>query len=384
MRYSQLCPVHFGTGAIRDVPEIAKELGIKTALIVTDMTVQSTGHPDRVMGFLTEAGIRAVVFSDVEMDAPDYCVNAGAELASAVGADGVIAIGGGSCLDAAKAISFVAANFSKIKIQDVFDTPPRSMELNPPLKNIMIPTTSGTGSEVTIVAVVSDTEKRRKCGCLIPPNVAIVDPELTVGLAPLITAYTAMDAFSHCTEALASKGNNPHSDLLALNAIKRILNWVPVAVSDSNNLEAREQLAIASNFAGKAFNDSMVHIGHALAHGLGSQHHVPHGIACALVTPIVLEYTAISRPNIFRELAALLGIEEFVSDENLGKALGDAVRAFIKEIGIPSLQQLGISREDTIACANYARTEDMRFAGLIEIPDEELEQMLAKAYDNYK
>ena len=131
-----------------------------------------------------------------------------------------------------------------------------------PLKNIMIPTTSGTGSESTFIAVVTDTAKHRKCGCFISPQIAIVDPELTLGLSAEITAYTAMDAFSHSTEAIASKGMNPHSDLLALNAIERIIKWAPVAISEPDNLIARENLALASNFAGKAFNDATVNIRH--------------------------------------------------------------------------------------------------------------------------
>jgi alcohol dehydrogenase class IV len=381
-----LCDVYYGPSVISKAGELAKATGAKKALVVTDSTVDSTGHPDRVIKYLEDAGISCKKFADIEMDAPDYVVNKGAKNAYDFAADIVVAVGGGSCLDAAKAITLVAANLPDCRIQDFFDKTPDSIIVkNPPLKNIMIPTTSGTGSESTFVAVVTDTAKHRKCGCFISPQIAIVDPELTLGLSAEITAYTAMDAFSHSTEAIASKGMNPHSDLLALNAIERIIKWAPVAISEPDNLIARENLALASNFAGKAFNDATVNIGHAMAHSLGACYHVPHGIACALVTPAVIEKTAFSRPDEFRKIASYFGIDSSrVSDIEIGKVVADAVRQFCHRIRIPTLKQLGFTLEQIISCTEYVKTEGMRFACLANIPDDDIVGMFERTYNEYQ
>lgn len=382
--YSQLCDVYFGRGAITEAGSLASRAGFSRVLVVTDKGVDNTGAPDRAIDSLRAKGIECLKYADVEMDAPDYCVNEGGRIAKEFNADAVVAVGGGSCLDAAKAISLVASNLPGFKIQDVFDCAPGSYKLNPPLKNMMIPTTSGTGSESTFVAVVSDTTKHRKCGCFISPQISIIDPELTLGLNAKITAYTAMDAFSHSSEALASKGMNPHSDLLAIDAIRRIVKWAPVAVKEPNNIEARENLAIASNFAGKAFNDSSVNIGHAMAHSLGAMFHIPHGVACALVTPAVLERTASSRPEQFRTVLGYFGVEAPKNDSDINSVLADAVRTFIRKLGIPSLKALGLSREQAVSCAAYARTEGMRFACLVDIPDDSIEGMFGRVYDCYQ
>lgn len=385
-RYSQLCPVTYGPGSICKAGELAKSVGCSRALVVTDKTVDALGYPDKVIGFLEDAGVKCVKYATVGMDAPDYCVNEGAAVASSFKADIVVAIGGGSCLDAGKAMAMVASNCPKVRIQDFFDLRPgQGLPVNPPLKILLIPTTSGTGSESTFVAVVSDTEKHRKCGCFVSPNISIVDPTLTIGLNAEITAYTAMDAFSHSSEAIASKGMNPHSDLLAMNALERIIKWAPVAIKDAFNAEARENLAIASNFAGKAFNDATVNIGHAMAHSLGANYHIPHGVACALVTPAVLERTASSRFEQFKKVSSLLGVDvSNVNEGNIGLVIADAVRQFIRKLGIKSLKEMGYSREQIISCADYARTEGMRFACLVSIPDSDIEGMFARVYDCYQ
>ena len=385
-KYSQLCPVYFGPGAIGKAGELAKAAGCRKALVVTDETIDRCGFPDKVIASLEASGIECQKYSKVGMDAPDYCVNEGAKVAKDFGADIIVAVGGGSCLDAAKAMTIVAANYDSVRIEDFFDLAPGTViTKNPPLKNMMIPTTSGTGSESTFVAVVSDTKKHRKCGCFIPPQISIVDPELTLGLNAEITAFTAMDAFSHCSEALASKLMNPHSDLLALNAIERIVKWAPVAIKEPRNLEARENLALASNFAGKAFNDATVNIGHAMAHSLGAMFHIPHGIACALVTPAVLERTASSRPEEFRKVASWIGDDlSGVEDSKLGEAVAQSVRSFIRRLGIKSLKEMGYTREQIVSCSEYAVTEGMRFACLVKIPDSDIPQMFGRVYDCYQ
>ncbi|MCR4436606.1 MAG: iron-containing alcohol dehydrogenase [Clostridiales bacterium] len=385
-KYSQLCPVTFGAGAIDTVGQTAKELGMTKVLVVTDKAIAAVGHPKKAIDSLKESGIESVLFDGVEMDAPDYTVVAGTELGRKEAVDGVVGIGGGSCLDTAKAISLFINNCDRMTIQELIRFNPSSpVTPAPGLKNIMVPTTSGTGSEVTFVAVITDTQAHFKAGCIVFPSAAIVDPTLTLGLKPLITVYTGMDAFSHCNEALCSLSTNPHSDTLALNAIERIVKWLPVAVEDPNNLEARENLAIASNFGGKAFQDSTVSVGHAIAHALGANLHVPHGVACAIITPLVIEHVAVARPEIYRKIGEIMGLDLSACDgDQIGRQVADAVRAMIKKLGIPSLKEQGFTRQQVLACADYARSEGLRNFCCVPVSDEKIDEMLAKAYDGYQ
>ena len=385
-KYTQICPVTFGAGAIETIGEEGKRLSLKKVILVTDAGVKETGMVKRVEEILEKAGIQVCLFDKVEMDAPDYTITEGAKLGKEERVDGVVGFGGGSSLDSAKAIASLIPNLEQADINALIRfQPEKPVVLKAPLPNIMVPTTSGTGSEVTCVAVIGDTERRKKAGCLVFPNAAIVDPELTLGLAPEITAYTGMDAFSHASEALASVGINPHSDLLALDAIRRIVEWLPVAVKEPENYTARENLALASNFAGKAFQDSTVNVGHSIAHALGAAYHIPHGIGCALATPVVLERVASSRPEIFFQVAEYLGVPtKGVEETHLGKDLADAMRAFIYKIGIPSLKKLGIAKEQCLACTEEVIGDGMRRACLVPLSEEDIQAMMADLYDKYE
>ncbi|WKY44027.1 iron-containing alcohol dehydrogenase [Eubacteriaceae bacterium ES2] len=383
-RYSQLSPVAFGSDAVETCGDIAKELGLTKVLVVTDQNVEALGHVKKVSDSLTAAAVDFLVFNECEMDAPDYIVQKGADLAKAQKVDGVIGIGGGSVLDSAKAIGLLANN--EATIAQLLEGSRTMVPLpNGPLKLIMIPTTSGTGSESTIIAVISDTANHEKIGVMVPPSFAIVDPKLTLGTPKEITVYTGMDALSHVCEALTSVQPNPHSDLLAYDSIRRIFKWLPVAAADSQNLEARENLALASNHAGIAFNDAMVHLGHAIAHSMGATFHVPHGIACALVTPVILELTAPVYPEKVKEIGACMGIlVESDDPEQIGQAVAGHLRAFQKELGIPTLEDLKISREAIIGCTKYVANEGLRFLCPVPATDEMITASLAKIYDGYQ
>lgn len=383
-RYSQLSPVAFGADAVDTTGEVAKELGLQKVLVVTDVNVEKMGHAKKVLDSLSAAAVDFVVFNECEMDAPDYIVQKGADLAKAQKVDGVIGIGGGSVLDSAKAISLLATN--DVSVAELLDGA-RNMtpQANGPLKLIMIPTTSGTGSESTIIAVISDTVKHEKIGAMVPPSFAIVDPKLTLGMPKDITVYTGMDALSHVCEALTSIQPNPHADLLAYDAIRRIFKWLPVAVSDPMDLEARENLALASNHAGIAFNDAMVHLGHAIAHSMGATFHVPHGIACALVIPVIIELVAPVYPDKVKEIGACMGLGVESDDPvKIGLVVANHLRAFQKELGVPTLEDLNISREGILGCTSYVANEGLRFLCPVEPTDQVITASLAKMYDGYQ
>ncbi|KNZ40851.1 iron-containing alcohol dehydrogenase [Acetobacterium bakii] len=383
-RYTQLCPVAFGAGAVSTTGDVGKELGFKKVLVVTDVNVEMIGHSQKVIDSLTEAGIATVLFNRCEMDAPDYIVQAGADLVKSQGIDGIVGIGGGSVLDTAKGISALAAN--NVTISEMLDFSRKMIPLeNPSMKLVLIPTTSGTGSESTIIAVINDTKNHEKIGAMTPPSFAIVDPELTLDMPKEITVYTGMDAFSHACEALTSIQPNPHSDILCYDTIERITKWLPIAVKEPNNLEARENLALASNSAGIAFNDAMVHLGHATAHSMGANFHIPHGIACALVTPVILELTAPVYPVKVKKIGECMGLTVNVSDpKEIGQLVANNVRQFMLQLNVPTLKDLKISREQIIGCTNYVANEGLRFLCPVSATNELITELLGQIYDRYQ
>jgi len=374
-RYDQLCPVFFGNGALQKLPEAAQDLKIKKAIIVCDNGIVNSGICDRTADYLKSGGIDVVVYKGVMMDAPASCVIEGAGIAYENHVDGVVGLGGGSCLDAAKGISILAANMHIPLKEMLCGTSPEYH----PLPKIMVPTTAGTGSECTIFAVISDTDSARKRSLFTSPDAAVVDPMLTVGLSPDITAYTGMDAFSHSVEAYTSIRPNPHSDLLSLNAIRRISTWLPSAYKYPNWLEARENMALASNFAGIAFSNSATHIGHAMAHAIGATYHVPHGIACSWVMPGVLNVLAKYLPQKVADICSAMGYSlasSALSTEKLGQYASDAVCGLMRKINIPDCSAYGLKETDLEKCGEYACGEKLRSLCGAPVTDEEIHQIL--------
>lgn len=381
-KYTLLCPVNYGCGAINHLPELLQEINVSAPFIVTDQELVKTGIPDRVSSILKKAGCSALLFDGMKMDAPDYCCTQAAEQAKAFGADVIIGLGGGSCLDGAKAISVLCTNQEQNITELITGTPFR----NKPLPAVMIPTTSGTGSESTIFAVVSNSENGRKQSLFTAAVQAVLDPELTVGLPAEITAYTGMDALAHAVEAYTSVRPNPFADLLSLDAIQRIMTWLPVACKEPENMTARENMMLASNFAGIAFNSSATHIGHAMAHAMGAVLHIPHGIACAWDVPEVLYLMAEYLPERAHSIGQAMGLA--LPEEHFGKQLGEELRGRIhqlmREINIPSCGDLKITEEMLRSCREYAVTEKLRGLCGAPVTDDEIAQALINCARNYQ
>ncbi|MDR3193837.1 MAG: iron-containing alcohol dehydrogenase [Tannerella sp.] len=382
--YMQLAPVLFGCGTLARAGEKAKETGITKALLVADPALLRTGRAEELAALLAGAGISATLWADVETDTPEHTVKAAAAIARAAQIDGVVAIGGGSTLDTAKAIAVVAANSDDILREIPAYLSGRKSYPVQPFPLLLIPTTSGTGSESTFVAVVTSDVLDCKIGLPCPPAFAIVDPCLTLGVPPLVTAFTGMDAFSHANEALTEQRNTPHADLLAYEAIRLVSRWLPVAVKDGSNLEAREHLALASNYAGIAFNESGVHLGHTVAHALGHALHIPHGICCALVTPALIEFTAKAHPEKIRRIGDAMG-QPVHSDNpaDTGRRVAALVRTLARETGLPSLAAQGFAKEQILAVkpAVYGHPLSTAYDGVIT--EQDVEHVLSSMYDNY-
>jgi len=285
-------PAHFGAGAIDAAAGIVRGTGCRAAVIVTDQGLASTAVVASVAGVLAAGGIAVTVFSEVHPNPTTSDVAAGAEVVAAVAASqgrpAVVAVGGGSSIDAAKGIAVAAVNPERGRDLDYRRTFPE-----PALPLVAVPTTAGTGTETNAFGVITDPATRRKFyvgGATALPAAAILDPELTASLPPGGTAATGMDALVHALESCMSRRANPWSEGIALQAIRMISAHLPRAVADGSDREARSQMLLASHLAGVAMAGTGLGICHAIGHSLGGRYDIAHGVALTMMLPGVLRF----------------------------------------------------------------------------------------------
>ena len=357
---NHMTPALFGEGTSLQTGERLKTLGCKKVLAVYDKGVEQAGITDKIIKSIKEQEIEVVVFDGVKADPPDTMIDEGAEVGRKAKVDGVVGIGGGSTMDTAKAINLLLNNPGKVK--DYMGT---GKELKPGKILILLPTTSGTGSEVTMFAVITDTadenKKKGMAGPLVRANLAIVDPLLTVGMPPSITADTGMDAYAHAVEAIMGNNRNPMSDLLGEQAISLVMKYLPKAVKNGKDMEARTQMSYAAMLAGYSFNDSLTHMGHSLGHTLGSIFHIPHGNACGVAMPEIIEYLAEDVPGPIRLIGKAIGlkIKAAASPKETAAQVAEALVAFNKKIGQKTLKELGVKEADLKKVAQAAFDQGM-------------------------
>ncbi len=322
------------------------------------------------------------MWAEAQTDCPEDTVKAAAAIGRNESVDGVVGVGGGSVLDTAKAVSAVIPNDDQVLDDIVLYLSGQKNYANQPLPVIEIPTTAGTGSESTFVAVVTSEKLDCKIGLPVPPAYGIVDSELTKTVPSYITAFTGMDALSHANESLTEQTNTPHSDLLAYEAIRLIKENLPLAVEDGTDMEARDRLAFASNIAGISFNESGVHIGHSAAHALGHLYHIPHGVCCANMTPAIIKFAAKTYPEKMKKLGNIMGAKITSDDpEVIGTQAADAVRKFAASIGVKTFKELGLSKDQVLAAKPmfYGDPLCMAFGG--EVTEQDVTDILTDAYE---
>ncbi|MCL1829396.1 MAG: iron-containing alcohol dehydrogenase [Oscillospiraceae bacterium] len=373
--YTQVAPVLFGCGAVAELGDKVKEQGGSKALCVYDSGVAASGISDKVIGILKKAGIEAVPFDKIAPEAPNTEIDKNAEFVRSCGADCVVGIGGGTAMDTAKLYSILLKNPPPIDQYYASKIGPGPKIAHAPL--ILIPTCSGTGSEATGIGVVHDMKINKKEAIFCFANQAILDPELTITSPPKVTAFTGMDALCHAVEAYTSVGASPKSDLLALDAMRRISANIERAFKNGNDIEARTELSIASNFAGSAFWDASVHFGHAIAHTFGLEFNVPHGIACALVMPEVVVFSEEALPGRIADIHKALGAPKGVST-------ADFIREMMRKVEIPSMASLGHSREQVLALAEACMFDWFVIMSPFKVDAGVMAKVLAAVYDNYK
>lgn len=347
---------YFGPGSRSVLPEVVARLGKSKALVVTDAGLIKFGVAAMVTDILDSNKIAYDVFSDVKPNPTVTNVKNGIEAFKASGADILIAIGGGSAIDTAKAIGIVVNNpeFADIvSLEGVAPTKNKSIPM------IALPTTAGTAAETTINYVIIDEEKQKKMVCVDPndiPAVAIIDAELMYSLPKGLTAATGMDALTHAIEGYITKGAWSMSDMFEIEAIRMISRHLPNAVENPTDAEARNGMAIAQYIAGMAFSNVGLGLVHGMAHPMGSLFDVPHGVANALLLPTIMEFNMPACLNKYPDIARAMGVNtDGMTAEDASKAAVEAVRALSITVGIPQhLSDLGISEKDIPALAEQA------------------------------
>jgi alcohol dehydrogenase class IV len=336
----------FGEGAVADIGEIASRRGWNRVLLVTDRGLVSLGMITPPVAALERAGVDVAVYSDVEADPPEHVVKAAAQAAAAHAADAVIGLGGGSSLDVAKLAALLA--LGREELPALYGV---GNAKGPRLPLMLIPTTAGTGSEVTPIAIVT-TGTSEKMGVVSPvllPDIALLDPALTWGLPPAVTAATGIDAMVHAIEAhaSASANNNPLSRALAKEALRLMGGAIERAVRDGGDRAARADMLLGSMLAGQAFANSPVAAVHALAYPIGGHFHVPHGLSNALVLAHVLRFNAETAGHLYADIAPIVfpQLAELGSQAR-GAAFAEELAGLSVRCGLqPRLRDLGIPEE---------------------------------------
>ncbi len=347
---------YFGAGCRSVLADEIKKRGFQKVFVVTDNDLVRFNVAGQVTAVLEGAGIAFEVFSDVKQNPTVAQVKDGGAKFAASGADVIVAIGGGSPIDTAKAIGIIAANpefADVVSLEGVADTKKKSVPV------IALPTTAGTAAEVTINYVITDEENVKKMVCVDPndiPVLSIVDPELMLSMPKGLTAATGMDALTHAIEGYITKGAWTMSDMFELKAIEMIAKHLPAVVDNPADVEARDGMAVAQYIAGMGFSNVGLGLVHGMAHPLGAYFDVPHGVANALLLPTVMQYNMPSSVDKYADIAKAMGVDvSGMSKEAAAQAAVDAVKALAVKVGIPAnLRALNVPADSLEALATSA------------------------------
>ena len=348
---------YFGAGAISAIPDEVARRNFKKAFIVTDKDLITYGVVDKITAVLSLAAISFHIYDNVKANPTIENVRSGVTAYAESQCDFIIAIGGGSPIDTAKAIGIISTNpsFSDVKsLEGCAATKAKSVPI------IAVPTTTGTAAEVTINYVITDEQTVKKMVCIDPndiPIIAVVDPELMTSMPKSLTAATGMDALTHAIEGYTTKGAWEMTDMFELKAIELIAQNLEAAVQEPLNMEARTNMALAQYIAGMGFSNVGLGIVHSMAHPLGAFYDTPHGVANALLLPYIMEYNAPATGHKFREIARSLGIKnvESMTADEYRKSAVEAVITLSKKVGIPQkLCEIGVKKADLPLLAKSA------------------------------
>jgi choline dehydrogenase len=366
-----------GPGAIARLGELVGELGVTRPFLVTDKGVAAAGLAEIALGHLDDA----VLFDGVQPNPDIELVGRASAAYRESGCDGLVALGGGSSMDTAKAVGVEVVHGGSI-VDYEYGAKPITKRI-PPL--VAVPTTSGTGSEATLWAVITDPQRKIKFNVggtpLIGAHVALVDPELTLGLPPTITAATGMDALSHAIECFTCAYHQPFNDAVALLGIELVGRWLRVAYEDGGNLEARTNMAHAATLGGLAYGTESAGAAHAMSQSAGGVHECPHGALTARVLGPVCEYNAPAAPELYARIAQGLGVDVAGRDSLEAAEAGvEEVYRLTDDVGIPSMQELGFSEDEIPMLAGIAFEDPQTIGNPREVDAAGYEEIYRNAF----
>ncbi len=369
----------FGVGARHKVGLYARNLNAKRVLVVTDPGVIAAGWLAELTSDLDEAGISHVLFSQVTPNPRDHEVMAGAEFYRAAGCDVIVALGGGSVIDCAKGISVVIANGGDILDYEGVDAIPLP---GPPL--ICIPTTAGTAADISQFAIINAVSQRTKVAIIskiVVPDVALVDPQTTVTMSPSLTAFSGLDALTHAIEAYVSSASSPLSDVHALAAVRGVRANLRQAVALPDDLQAREQMMLASLQAGMAFSNASLGATHAMAHSLGGYLDLAHGECNALLLPAVVDFNFHASEDRFIQIGEAMGLEmkQGTPQEKLRRIMDD-IHDLRAAVGVEGgLAERGVSRAVVADLADHALNDSCIYTNPRRVTASDLRVIYAEA-----
>jgi choline dehydrogenase len=373
-----------GLGATKTLADEVKGLGLKRPVIITDPGIVNAGILDRATAPLKAANVGYVVFDRVEPNPPIGLVDEGADLYQREDCDGIIGLGGGSAMDTAKSIGVVASNGGSIRDYEWADPQPIQKRIPP---TICVPTTAGTGSEVTLWAVITDSERKIKFNVggtpLIGAWLALLDPELTYDLPPAVTAGTGMDALAHAIECYTCAYAQPLPDSVALLAMEYVARYLRVAFAQGHNVEARHKMSQAAMLGGLAYGTESAGAAHAMSQSAGGLHpSIPHGPFTARLLGPVMEYNYLGEPEKFARIAIALG--EDIRGLPVWQAAEKAVEAVLQlteDVEIPSLQELGLSEDEIPQLAQIAYEDPQTIGNPRDLSVMSYEQIYRRAFE---
>jgi choline dehydrogenase len=369
--------IEHGPGSISRLGALVHELGVTRPLVVTDKGVAEAGLVERALASLEDT----VLFDDVYANPDIELVGRASAHYQAEGCDGLVALGGGSSIDTAKAVGVEIAHGGSIAEYEYGHTPIARRIL--PL--VAVPTTAGTGSEVTLWAVITDPARKVKFNVggtpLIGAHVALVDPELTLGLPPTVTAATGMDALSHGVECFTCEYHQPFNDAVALLAIELAGEWLRTAVEDGSRLEARTQMAHAATLGGMAYGTESAGAAHAMSQSAGGVHDCPHGALTARVLGPVCEYNAQAAPERYARVAVALGVRtDGMPPLDAALAGVEEIYRLTEDVGIPSMAQLGFAEDEIPMLARIAFEDPQTIGNAREVNVAGYEEIYRNAF----
>lgn len=371
--------ITFGRGAAQKLPERIKAYGLKHVMVVYDGGVKAAGIAEKVLEQINKAGVQVTVFDHVIPNPTNEVVESASVLAKENGIDGLVAVGGGSSIDTAKAINVLMTNPGKIG-----NYAGMNMVQNPCLPLIAIPTTAGTSSEITNVSALIDTEKVIKYVVIdnnIVPSDVIADPEFTRTVPAGVTAATGMDAITHAVESYLSNMATPLTEYNALKGLQILYKNITRVVQNGEDMEAREQMMLGCIITGFSFSNANLGLVHGIAHTLSAHFGLAHGMANATVLPYVMEYNAGSCPEKMIELAKAISLPLSGESEKDSYLLAEELKKLIKELKIKTLSQQGIQKKDFVMLAEDVLKEPvLGFNPRQNITKEDVLEILEKAY----